>query len=111
MMKANNKNTENLICIASIGKPRGLKGEFFLNSYCNPKENILEYSNFYIKNNSIPNFQIEYIKKLNSKFCAKVADINDIDAIMDRISDDLSDKYPDTVKFGEPDDDFFPIKF
>ncbi len=37
--------------------------------------------------------------------------INDNDAIMDRISDDLSDKYPDTVKFGEPDDDFFPIKF
>ena len=37
--------------------------------------------------------------------------INDIDAIMDRISDDLSDKYPDTVKFGEPDDDVFPIKF
>ena len=67
MMKANNKNTENLICIASIGKPRGLKGEFFLNSYCNPKENILKYSNFYIKNNSIPNFQIEYIKKLNIK--------------------------------------------
>ena len=81
MMKANNKNTENLICIASIGKPRGLKGEFFLNSYCNPKENILEYLNFYIKNNSIPNFQIEYIKKINSKFYAKLADINDIDAI------------------------------
>ena len=81
MMKANNKNTENLICIASIGKPRGLRGEFFLNSYCNPKENILEYSNFYIKNNIIPNLQIEYIKKINSKFCAKVADINDIDAI------------------------------
>ena len=37
--------------------------------------------------------------------------INDNDAIMDMISDDLSDKYPDTVKFGEPDDDFFPIKF
>ena len=37
--------------------------------------------------------------------------INDIDAIMDRISDDLSDKYPDTVKFGEPDDDVYPIKF
>ena len=81
MMKANNKNTENLICIASIGKPRGLKGEFFLNSYCNPKENILEYTNFYINNNSIPNFHIEYIKKINSKFCAKLADINDIDVI------------------------------
>jgi nucleotide sugar dehydrogenase len=37
--------------------------------------------------------------------------INDIDAIMDRISDDLSDKYPDTVKFGEPDVDVYPIKF
>ena len=37
--------------------------------------------------------------------------INDIDAIMDRISDDLSDKYPDTVKFGEPDDEVYPIKF
>ena len=81
MMKASSINTENLICIASIGKPRGLRGEFFLNSYCNPKENILEYSNFYIQNNSIPNFQIEYIKRLNTKFCAKVEDINDINEI------------------------------
>ena len=37
--------------------------------------------------------------------------INDNDAIMDMISDDLSDKYPDTIKFGEPDDDVYPIKF
>ena len=37
--------------------------------------------------------------------------INDIDAIMDRISDDLADKYPNTVKFGEPDDEVYPIKF
>jgi UDPglucose 6-dehydrogenase len=37
--------------------------------------------------------------------------INDIDAIMDRISDDLSDKYSDIVKFGEPDVDVYPIKF
>ena len=37
--------------------------------------------------------------------------INDNDAIMDIISDDLSDKYPDTIKFGEPDDDVYPIKF
>ena len=81
MMKASSINTENLICIASIGKPRGLRGEFFLNSYCNPKENILEYSNFYIQNNSIPNFKIEYIKRLNTKFCAKVEDINDINEI------------------------------
>ena len=37
--------------------------------------------------------------------------INDNDAIMDMISDDLFDKYPDTIKFGEPDDDVYPIKF
>ena len=37
--------------------------------------------------------------------------INDNDAIMDMITKDLSDKYPDTVKFGEPDDDVYPIKF
>ena len=37
--------------------------------------------------------------------------INDNDAIMDMISNDLSEKYPDTVKFGEPDDDVYPIKF
>ena len=37
--------------------------------------------------------------------------INDIDAIMYYISSDLSEEYPDTIKFGEPDDDFFPIKF
>ena len=37
--------------------------------------------------------------------------INDNDAIMDMISNDLSAKYPDTVKFGEPDVDVYPIKF
>ena len=37
--------------------------------------------------------------------------INDIDAIMYYISSDLSEEYPDTVKFGEPDDDVYPIKF
>jgi UDPglucose 6-dehydrogenase len=37
--------------------------------------------------------------------------INDNDAIMDMIIKDLSYKYPDTVKFGEPDVDVYPIKF
>ena len=37
--------------------------------------------------------------------------INDNDAIMDIITKDLSDRYPNTVKFGEPDDDVYPIKF
>ncbi len=37
--------------------------------------------------------------------------INDNDAIMYMISSDLSEKYTDTVKFGEPDVDVYPIKF
>ena len=68
MMKVNKELENNHICIASIGKPRGLKGEFFLNSFCNPKENILNYSEFFIQDNKISNFKIEYIRKINSKF-------------------------------------------
>ncbi len=45
-------NIENLICIGSIGKPKGLSGEFFLNSYSYPKENILNYSNFIFENDA-----------------------------------------------------------
>ena len=37
--------------------------------------------------------------------------INDIDAIMYYISSDLSAEYPDTVKFGEPEEEVYPIKF
>ena len=81
MMKTNKLDIKSFICIASVGKPRGLKGEFFLNSFCHPKDNILEYSKFYIQDNKIPDFKIEYIKKINSKFCAKVKNINDIDNI------------------------------
>jgi len=37
--------------------------------------------------------------------------IDDNDAIMDMITKDLSEKYPDTVKFGEPEEEVFTIKF
>ena len=37
--------------------------------------------------------------------------INDNDAIMDMITKDLSQKYPDNVKFGEPEEEVFSIKF
>ena len=37
--------------------------------------------------------------------------IDDNDAIMDMITKDLSEKYTDTVYFGEPDVDVYPIKF
>ena len=81
MMKVNKLDSKNYICIASIGKPRGLIGEFFINSFCNPKENLLNYNNFYIQDDLIKDFKIEYIKKINSKMYAKINGINDIDTV------------------------------
>ena len=80
-MKVNNLDKTNLICVASIGKPRGLKGEFFLNSFCDPKDNIIHYSNFFIENDVISNFKLSYIKKVNSKFFSKINGIDDLDQI------------------------------
>ena len=37
-MKKNNHT-----CIGSVGRSKGLNGEFYLNSFCNPKENIIDY--------------------------------------------------------------------
>jgi 16S rRNA processing protein RimM len=81
MMKINKLDKTNLICIASIGKPRGLKGEFFLNSFCDPKDNIINYNNFFIEDNVISDFKISYIKKVNSKFFSKINGIDDLDEI------------------------------
>ena len=81
MMKANKEELNNYICIASIGKPRGLKGEFFINSFCEPKDNLLNYSNFFIQDDLIKDFKIEYIKKINLKMYAKIFGINDLESI------------------------------
>lgn len=79
MMKKNKEESE-LILIATVGKSKGLKGEFFLNSLCDPKENILNYSNFKIGpfKRSI---KFEYIKLSNNKFVSKIAEISDVDDI------------------------------
>jgi 16S rRNA processing protein RimM len=68
------------VCIANIGKPRGLSGEFFLNSFCSPKENILHYiDDIFIDNEN--KLSIEYIKKNSSKFLAKLKNIDSVDEI------------------------------
>jgi len=59
------------ICIGTIGKPRGLKGEFFLNSFCNPTENILSYQSLITIENH-KDYKIEYIKKSHNKFVSKI---------------------------------------
>jgi len=79
MMKKSKEKPE-LILIATVGKSKGLKGEFFLNSLCDPKENILNYSKFKIGVSKLP-IKFEYIKLLNNKFISKIIDINDVDDI------------------------------
>ena len=80
-MKLNKQDKDNLICVGSIGKTRGLKGEFFLNSFCSPKENILNYSNLIIENNEVSKLKIQYVKKVNTKFISKINNIDDIENI------------------------------
>ena len=83
--------------------------------------------NFIYKNVENLPFYFEYVsykegtdiltESQQYKLCIDLLDdgytvyINDNDAIMDMITKDLSDKYPDTVKFGEPQEEVFPIKF
>ena len=83
--------------------------------------------NFIYKNVENLPFYFEYVsykegtdiltESQQYKLCIDLLDdgytvyINDNDAIMDMITKDLSDKYPDTVKFGEPEEEVFPIKF
>jgi len=69
------------ICVANIGKPRGLQGEFFLNSYCDPQENIISYIKFLKFEDSISNIEFEYIKKTNNKFLSKIKNINEVEKI------------------------------
>ena len=68
-----------LICIGTIGRPKGLKGEFFLNSFCNPAENIIDYIED-IKIND-KELKLQYIKKNNTKFLSKIVNIDDLDTI------------------------------
>ena len=74
-MKKNSKIDPNLICVGSVGKSKGLKGEFRLNSYCLPKENILTYSKLKIE--GYDPHSIEYIKSEKNHFIAKLKEIND----------------------------------
>ena len=66
-----NRDTSDLILVAKVGKSKGLKGEFFLNSLCDPKENIIRYSDFKI-GSSLESINFEYIKISNNKLISKI---------------------------------------
>ena len=68
-----------LICVGTIGRPKGLKGEFFLNSFCSPAENIIDYVEDIIINDE--ELKLQYIKKNNSKFLSKIMNIDDLETI------------------------------
>ena len=93
----------------------------------NDKHSDFLKENFIYKNiDSLP-FYFDYVsykqgtdiltESQQYKLCIDLLDdgytvyINDNDAIMDMITKDLSDKYPDNAKFGEPEEEVFPIKF
>ena len=78
MMKVNKLDT-NLVCVGSIGKSRGLVGEFFLNSFCDPQDNILNYTSVLIEGHE--DHQLAYIKKFNNKFLSKISSIDNIDLL------------------------------
>ena len=74
-MKKNNHT-----CIGSVGRSKGLKGEFYLNSFCNPKENIIDYIKdiVFLSDSKL---EIEYIKKSANKLFSKIKNINDVDSV------------------------------
>lgn len=92
-----------LICIGSIGRSKGLKGEFFLNSFCSPQDNIIKYKDL-IKLEDNSSFRIEYIKKLNQKFISKIKNIDNLEYLKKYInlkiyisSNELPKLLPDEV--------------
>ena len=70
----------NYTCIGSVGRSKGLKGEFYLNSFCNPKENIIDYIKdiVFLSDSKLG---IEYIKKNANKLFSKIKNINDVDSV------------------------------
>ena len=77
MTKRSNTSDDRHILIGRIGRPRGLKGEFFINSFSESSEAFLKYKNFFLYSESelVP-VDFEYLKKQNQKIIGKISDIN-----------------------------------
>ena len=81
--KINNIET---IPVAKFGKTHGLKGEIKVISYCDPLENILTYSNFFLKDKSP--LDLRFMSS-NQPFIAKIENINSIDDIKEFINKEI----------------------
>ena len=81
--KINNIET---IPVAKFGKTHGLKGEIKVISYCDPLENILTYSNFFLKDKSP--LAIRFMSS-NQPFIAKIENINSIEDIKEFVNKEI----------------------
>jgi len=77
MKKRSNSSDDTHILIGRIGRPRGLKGEFFINSFSESSDAFLKYKNFflYYESEFVP-INFEYLKKYNQKIIGKISNIN-----------------------------------
>ena len=77
MTKRSNTSNDSHILIGRIGRPRGLKGEFFINSFSESSETFLKYKNFFLYSKSgLAPIDFEYLRKQNKKIIGKLSDIN-----------------------------------
>ena len=77
MTKRSNTSIDSHILIGRIGRPRGLKGEFFINSFSESSEAFLKYKNFFLYYDSeFVSVDFEFLRKQNHKIIGKISDIN-----------------------------------
>lgn len=80
-MGQNHNASSKLIIIGSVGAPFGVHGWVKINSYTEPKENILQFNNWILIDNQSQlnqiNAPIIEIKQLHSKFIALFKNITD----------------------------------
>tara|TARA_B100000073_G_scaffold145024_1_gene119416 strand:- start:5592 stop:6131 length:540 start_codon:yes stop_codon:yes gene_type:complete len=76
----------NYIPVAKFGKTHGLKGEIKVISYCDPVENILTFSNFFLEDKS--SIKISFVSTSKS-FIAKIENINSIDDVKEFVNKEI----------------------
>jgi len=105
MTKRSNTSDDIHILIGRIGRPRGLKGEFFINSFSESSEAFLKYKNFFLYSQSklVP-VDFEYLKQQNQKIIGKISDINTPEDA-ERIKN--SDLFLDKNDLPELEDDYY----
>ena len=75
-----------IIPIAKFGKTHGLKGEIKVISYCDPLENILTYSNFFLEDKTPLN--LRFVNS-NRSLIAKIENVNSIDDVKDFVNKEI----------------------